>query len=312
MAYRIEPGESVNDALIRIAREQVGKAIAEIDDSNVDDHETVHRVRKRCKKLRGLLRAVRPALGKVYKQENACIRDAAARLSFVRDAQTLVTTLDDLTTFYADSLAPDFAAVLHAHLVSRRNELAESEMDLDGRLAQVRAVLQSAHDRAGTWQLADDGFDAVAGGLRKTYQRGRKAMVAAYRDPDAGRFHEWRKRTKYFRFQQRLLRPVWPAVVKQQSLTASELGDLLGDDHDLAILQRTLVTESAAVSDSRELQVLLALAEQRQLMLRQQAGILGKRLFAEQPDALVARFHGYWSAWQAEQQSGPDAERDPR
>lgn len=303
MAYRLKAGESVNDALIRIAREQLGKAIAEIDDSKLDPHETVHQVRKRCKKLRGLLRLVRPALGKVYKQENACFRDAARRLSFVRDAQTLVETLDDLTTFYADSLAPDFAAAVHAELVERRNTVADNEMDLEGRLAQVRAVLRSAHDRAGTWQLADDDFAAVAGGLRKTCQRGRKAMTAAYRDPDAASFHEWRKRTKYFSFQQRLLRPLWPAVVKQQSRTASELGDLLGNDHDLAVLQDTLITECAAESESRELQVLLGLAEQRQLILRQRARILGKRLFAEQPDALVARFRGYWSAWQAEQQS---------
>lgn len=92
-------------------------------------------------------------------------------------------------------------------------------------------------------------------------------------------------------------------MIKEQSRTASELGDLLGNDHDLALLQHTLITECAAEPASRELQVLLGLAEQRQLMLRQQARILGKRLFAEQPDALVARFRGYWSAWQAEQQS---------
>lgn len=302
MAYRLKPAEAVNDAVIRIAREQLGKAIAEIDDGDLDHHETVHQVRKRCKKLRGLLRAVRPALGKVYKQENTIFRDAARRLSFVRDAQTLVDTVDKLTTFYADSLAPDFAAALRARLVSRRDAVAESEMDLDRRLAQVRAVLQTAHDRAGTWQLADDGFDAFAGGLRKTYKRGRKAMAAAYRDPQSASFHEWRKRAKYFRFQQRLLRPLWPEVIKAQSSAASELGDLLGDAHDLALLQDTLTTESTEVSESPELQALLGLAAERQLMLRRQARPLGQRLFVEQPDALVARFHGYWSAWQAEQQ----------
>jgi len=301
MAYRLTAGEPVNDALIRIAREQLGKAIAEIDDRNLDNHETVHQVRKRCKKLRGLLRLVRPALGKTYKQENACFRDAARRLSFVRDAQTLVETLDALTKFYADSLAPDVAEGLHAQLVCRRNTVAESEMDLDGRLAEVRAVLRSAHDRAGTWRLADEGFSAIAGGLRKTYQRGCKAMASAYRDPDAGRFHEWRKRTKYFRFQLRLLRPLWPGVIKPQSKAASELGDLLGDDHDLALLQETLLNQFAAGANSREGQVVLGLAEQRQLALRQQACILGQRVFADRPDAVVTRFCGYWSAWQVEQ-----------
>lgn len=296
------PGESVNDALIRIAREQLHKALAEIDDSDLDDHETVHQVRKRCKKLRGLLRAVRPALGEAYQQENACFRDAARRLSVVRDAQSLVDTLDNLTACYEDSLAPDFAATLRVRLVRRRDKVAEGEMDLPAQLAQVRAVLRQAHERAGTWRLDDEGFAAFAGGLRKTYRRGRKAMINACRDPDAARFHEWRKRTKYFRFQQRLLRPLWPGVVKQQAATASELGDLLGQDHDLAVLQDTLITECASASASREIQVLLGLAEQRQLILRRQARVLGHRLFAEKADALVARFRGYWSAWEAEQQ----------
>lgn len=301
MTYRLKPGEPVNDALIRIAREQLGKAIAEIDDRTVDDHETVHRVRKRCKKLRGLLRAFRPSLGKVYKRENACFRDAARRLSFVRDAHVLVETLDHLTEFHADSLAPNFAEALRAHLLRRRSAVADGEEDLDGRLTQVRAVLQGAHDRAGKWRLADDDFAAIVGGLRKTYQRGRNAMAAAYRDPDTVRFHEWRKRTKYFWYQQCLLRPLWPTVVKEQCRTASRLGELLGTEHDLAVLHDRLVAESAAVSDGQALQVLLALAVQRRLALRQQARPLGLRLFAEHPDALRARFRVYWSAWQAEQ-----------
>lgn len=217
MAYQLNAAESVNDALIRIAREQLGKAIAEIDDGALDDDKTVHQVHKRCKKLRGLLRAVRPALGKAYDK--------------------------------------------------------------------------------------DEGFAAVAGGLRKTYHRGVKAMAAAYRHPNPESFHEWRKRTKYVWYQQRLLRPLWRAVLKQQCGATSELGELLGDDHDLAVLQERLISESVEAFDSRELEALIGLAVQRQLALRQQALPIGRRLFAEQPDALVARFRGYWPAWEAEHQS---------
>ena len=47
---------------------------------------TVHDVRKRCKKVRGLLRLVRPGLGPDYRRANADVRDAARELSSLRDA----------------------------------------------------------------------------------------------------------------------------------------------------------------------------------------------------------------------------------
>jgi hypothetical protein len=75
------------------------------------------------------------------------------------------------------------------------------------------------------------------------------------------------------------------------------LGDLLGDEHDLAVLHDTLMNEPQGPWSSRELQVLLGLANERRTVLRRQARPLGGRLFAEIPEALIDRFGGYWHAW---------------
>jgi len=305
MSYRLQAGESVHDGVIRVAREQISRGIAEIDDAALDRHETVHQVRKRCKKVRGLLRLVRPALGATYKRENACFRDTARQLSHVRDAQTLIETLDDLTAHFGPALDPDFARQIRDRLVSRRSEVADNETHLDGRLRTVRRVLEEAHKRSDGWELNEDGFAAIAGGVRKTYRRGRKAMARAYDDPTAASFHEWRKRTKYFWYQQRLLRPLWPAVFKARCKTASKLGDLLGDEHDLAVLGQTLVQEGEYFGADSTVEVLLGLIERRRLALQQQARPLGERLFAEKPDVLIARLETYWSAWQREQEPVP-------
>lgn len=303
MAYRLKAGEPVGDALVRIAREQIRKALAEIDDTGLDLHETVHQVRKRCKKVRGLLRLVRPTLGTTYQRENACFRDAARQLSRVRDAQTLVETLDDLVSHFASTLDPEFAAPVRARLVTRRREVAEHETDLQERLRAVRRTLEEAHARSAEWQLEKEGFDAIAGGIGKTFRRGRKAMAKARNAPSPEAFHEWRKRTKYFWYQQRLLRPLWPAVFQARCAAASELGDLLGDDHDLALLAETLEQEPERFGADEAVQVLLGLVHQRRLELQQQARPLGERLFGEKPAALVKRLEHYWCAWQQEQQS---------
>jgi len=94
MAYRFKHGDkSVPQALKRIAREQIDKALGEIDDDQRDAAETVHQLRKRCKKLRGLIRLVRPSF-KDYAPENATFHDAAGALSDLHDARVLLATYD--------------------------------------------------------------------------------------------------------------------------------------------------------------------------------------------------------------------------
>ena len=96
MAYRFKRGNSSVEAGVRrIATEEIDGAIDEIDDNGLELHETVHQVRKRCKKLRGLIRVVRPAFDD-YQDENAAFREAARALSYVRDTEALIETYDDL------------------------------------------------------------------------------------------------------------------------------------------------------------------------------------------------------------------------
>jgi len=305
MAYYFKLDETVEDAVIRVAREQIGKAIDEIEDDELDRHETVHQVRKRCKKLRGLIRAVRPALGKTYKKENARFRDAAKSLSYVRDAQSQLECLDDLTGHFEAEVGAGFASGVRDRLVERRQRVADDEVGLDERLDRFLVTMQKSYYRVGNWKLSEEGFDAVTGGLHKTYKRGYKAMNKAYAKPGAERFHEWRKRTKYHWYHLRLLRPVWKPVIKKLCSEADDLSDLLGDEHDLAVLRDTLLEEPAVFGDKTELEALLGLLSRRRLELQQKAKLLGARVFAEEPDALVDRFGAYWTAWETGREIEP-------
>jgi CHAD domain-containing protein len=313
MSYRIERGEAVQAAVRRIAREQIDKAIAELEDPVLYRHETVHQVRKRCKKLRGLLRLVRPALaGDTYARENACFRDAARTLSYVRDAQTLIGTFDALTGHFATELDPVVAEPTRQRLVKRRQQVAEDVVGLDERLERFLATMRAAYDRAGCWQLDADGYDPVAGGLEKTYARGRKAMTKAYHKPSPERFHEWRKRAKYHLYHLRLLQDVWRPVVKPLRGEAERLADLLGDDHDLAVLRQTVLKKPKRFGGEHQAQLLLGLIDRRRIELEAEARPLGERLFAEQPEALIGRLERYWAAWQREGEVHPALVKETR
>jgi ADP-ribose pyrophosphatase YjhB (NUDIX family) len=66
MGSRFEIDETVGDGVHRITEEQVGAAIVALEGVGGLGGEAVHDTRKRGKKLRGLLRLVRPVLGDVY------------------------------------------------------------------------------------------------------------------------------------------------------------------------------------------------------------------------------------------------------
>ncbi|REJ88230.1 MAG: CHAD domain-containing protein [Planctomycetota bacterium] len=311
MAYRILPGELVQEGIQRIAREQIDKAIDELDDDEVGRHETVHQVRKRCKKIRGLIRLVRPKFEATYKRENAWYRDAARPLSYVRDAQALVETFDDLTEHFQDQIDEREIAEVRRELTDRRRRIAEDEVGLRERLDKFRELLLEGRERVAAWRIKDDEFDAVEGGLRKTYARGRMTMRKAFEDPQTESFHEWRKRTKYHWYHMRLLRLTWEGPQKARRDAADLLSDLLGDDHDLSILRRTLLERPDNFGEERTIQSLIGLINQRQVELRTQARTLGARIYAEKEKHYCRRQRIYWKAWRRETDVRPKARHAP-
>ncbi len=294
MEYTIQSDETVSQGIKRVIGGKVEDALARIDDES-DRHETVHEVRKRCKEIRAALRLVRGVLPS-YGVENAHYRDAARRVSDVRDSQALIETFDARVApavVEADALDEDALERIRAALVDRRESLA-AERDVEARLAAVRRDLVDGRDRIRDLPIATDGFDAVAGGLRKSYKRARNRMDDAYSDPSTERFHEWRKRVKYHRYHCRLLRSARVGPMKARRSELKTLSDLLGDEHDLAVFVETMRTEELFDPSTRE--TLERIVAGKRAELQREARPIGERLFAEEPDRFVDRMRRYWDA----------------
>ena len=262
MSYRFQVNESLADGLPRIAGEQVERAMAELKEEETNVPEAVHQVRKRCKKIRGVLRLVRGSFADSYQQENTWFRDLARGLSGARDRQAVLTCFDKLCDYFSEDLETNAFAVVRHVLAERRAEAHEGA-ELSQRVRETTMALQRARGRVAGWRLDDDGFAAVEQGLARTYRRARKALRASYRSPTPEHFHEWRKRLKYHWYHLRLLRQLWPAPMKGLAVEAKQLADLLGDDHDLAVLRATLANDCDALSEREELDALTGLAARR-------------------------------------------------
>jgi CHAD domain-containing protein len=302
VSYRCKPGEPVEAGLRRVALDQLERAFAELDDDALDVHATVHQVRKRCKKVRGLLRLVRPALaGDVYARENGALRDAAGGLSDLRDAEARIETFDALVADYGDALDGEAFGLVRRALCARRareRDSSASRADAVGRLERFRASLGRVRERAEGWSLEAEGYEAVRGGLKKTYGRARRALAAAYADGSTEAFHDWRKRVKYHGYHLRLLREVWRPATKMRRGQLDRLSDLLGDEHDLAVLRRHLLDHPVRGIDGPTAEALHGLVAARRARLRREALPLGQRLLAERPKAFARRLGAWFEvAW---------------
>ena len=126
------------------------------------------------------------------------------------------------------------------------------------------------------------------------YRRGRQALAAVRRKPTVEFLHEWRKQAKYLRYQFDLLRPLAPEPLTPLEKTIDRLGDLLGDDHDVAVLRREVAGDPARFGGPEALEPLLAPIDRRRQKLEHDAVTLGRRAFRDPPQTFGRRLREYW------------------
>lgn len=295
MSYKLEPGEREAEAIRRCGREQLDLAITKLSEELDDDPvKAVHDARKALKKERSLLRLARGTFKPAARRRlNASLRDAGQRLSDARDAEVMIEAVEDLKSRYAGRL-PEASFESLKHHLEERAATARGSLKVAQEVAEELKSLRSGVDE---WPLRRDGWKALAGGLERSYRRGRHAHRNAAREPTTESLHEWRKRVKDLWYHVRLLEPLSPGALQGYAEEAHQLSDLLGDDHDLAVLRETLVADAEAVATLPDLDSLLALTEQRQEELQAEAMQVGARVYAEKPKAFRRRMGAYRKAW---------------
>jgi CHAD domain-containing protein len=302
-AYRLEDGEFVPDGMRRIARGQLDAGIEELDGQpgrKLD--EAVHETRKRLKRLRASLRVARCAMGDdTYRRENAAFRDLGKRLSAPRDARVLIETLDALGERFGDELPSDQTAALRKRLEqSHKRAVANLRRDR-ATVEAVRTGLEEARVRSASWKYDSEGFEALGPGLQRLYRRGRRSMRAAAAEPSDEHLHEWRKRAKDHWHALQILRPAAPKRMQARAKRAHELSDLLGDDHDLAVLREHVAKTAFPAEEEATRTALLSVIDRRRRSLQRAAFKLGRQVYASRPKDFVRSVARRWQKRAAKQ-----------
>ena len=305
MEYRLKQDESVPEGVRRMAAGQLGKALDNLGCQDGERDKHIHEARKATKRLRALVRLVRRDLGdEVYALENQCYRGAGQRLSGLRDATVLVETLDRLVESLGKDVPKSRFIRVRAWLVERRDRVY-SQVDSNNRAVQEVIVdLAQAGERLEHWNLQRRGWGGIRVGVQRIYARGRRDFAAAYVLPSDEAFHDWRKQVKYLWYHTHILENIWPSVMQAWAEELDQLGELLGQDHDLAVLRTTVLTEFPKAGATATLRALEGRIGEVRSRMQARARPLAERLYLERPREFSRRLGGYWRVWQAEQAAG--------
>src|SRR5262245_535678 len=293
MAYRLKLKTTLAHEVRRIALEQIEIARGAL--TRPDDRATaVHDARRSLKRLRAMLRLVRPALGETwFKQSNRQLARLGQRLALSRDLDVMVVTLGKLEN--GSHRLPKAIAERMRGAVARSRSKADGAAP-PGADRSLGRALQRAQTLFATERLRGLAFEHVAAGLEQSFRKARRTFREAYKAETDEAFHNWRKATQAHWRHMQLLARSWPESIGARAAEAKELSRLLGEDHDLSVL--ILFAQSSRCNGlaRADLQALTAACLTGQRQIRDVARLHGERLFADRPRHLKKRILRYWKA----------------
>lgn len=296
MAERLKGKKAATQEIRKILLRQIDKALDPLRGRIAADSR-IHDVRKQLKMARATLRLLRKALPKSqYRSENDQLRDAARPLSATRDAAVLLDVIGQLFDKAHRTARPPGANRL-ALLSARERSVAREAITARHGLSHSRRLLHRAKKRASRWRLASKGWSVIGAGLQRVYGQGRDAFEVVCKSPSDASFHEWRKQTKYLRYELKLLEPACPGVLDALERKLHTLADHLGNDHDLAVLREKINNSRDLFTDDSGRLMLLEMINRRRNSLQLDALHLGAQLYEESPRRFRTRMGRYWRHW---------------
>ncbi|MGH2865129.1 MAG: CHAD domain-containing protein [Solirubrobacteraceae bacterium] len=300
------PGEPLAEALRRVGVGQVDIAIELLG----ADHQTsaahvVHETRKAIKRIRALLRLLERQLGREEHARNSdALRELAGRLSGARDADAMLATLDSLIAEHPQALGRrEGVRQLRARLLDEK--VYREQLAVGGPAARSAALAELAalRERFAAWRLPErPGIALVERDLKKLYGEGRQRHQRALRGKgdQLRAMHKWRKRVKDLRYAAEMLRrrdsrkhQRSEERLRNLAGRADALGELLGAEHDLAMLaERLRAGREADRQDTWHTgrttrRALLEAISKRRRALRKRALRDGARLYRRSPERLI-------------------------
>jgi CHAD domain-containing protein len=288
--YRLRKAENIDVGVKRIATALVRSNISDLSSARLDLAVAIHAARKRCKVIRGLLRLVRSSIKVDFRTLDKQVGDASARLSFLRDCDVMTETVRRLRKRSDESISNEELSLVES-ILSERLAPSEVHQNEQKQIALFLEDMRALLIRIPTWSFRAGLKKAVRSDFAKIYRQGLELMTASSRMPSDANLHRWRKKAKYHEHQLQFLSNRWKGRASKRIAKLLRLAELLGDDHDLAVIQTQLREHEKAYSDVQKAGIdrFLEVLANRRSQLQSKAFEMGKELYSRCPAAIAKK-----------------------
>ncbi|MDK9695751.1 MAG: CHAD domain-containing protein [Siculibacillus sp.] len=290
--FALLEGETLAQGLKRVLTGEIATAREALADPAIAPEEAVHRVRRRLKRARSIFFVVDEVSGANRENRTTQARDTARLLAGAREADVAAA---EARRILARSEGSDVAAA--GLLVERlENERAEAHRRLPP-LAEVAARLRASEADA---RSLPDRFEAgrlLAEALVASYRRGRRDWRELGDGFSIETLHDWRKRVKQRRHLSALVPIETPVTSRAIQRDLGELGEILGEEHDLAMFQTRLETDERLLRPREGRDGIVELVARRRRKLAKKALELGEELYGSRTAAVGAALDELRELW---------------
>ncbi len=283
MPHRIEKDEEIGAALLRLAGDDLAAARRDLNGAGARE-QRVHRVRQRLKRVRTLLRVIEPGLGERAAAARESLNAVARMLAGARDADVAAASARGLAA--ATPRAAELGLDRVVEALDREAALAHHEKTPIGEVGRRLGRLIADVAALGTEPF--DGGKLLEDALERVYRQGRKSMERAHSSLATPDLHRWRKKVKDLWHLLRLARKRLSQKGRKAAPLLERLGDLLGLDHDHAMLAEKLAL--SPTGDPALMSQLSLIADKRR-ELEAEAFELGERIYGEPTRAFARTLH---------------------
>lgn len=200
---------------------------------DLDPQDAIHELRKHTKRLRALLRLLRPVLKQSkYRKQNQALRTIAQSFASQRDSDAFSETLERLSVRLRQTFS-------NADLVAIQDRLSEHQHQ--NRHA-LHVLIENAFEQTMVCRKGCEKLDVKLSRKQlcelflTSYIQSQKRFKKVNQSSQASDFHNWRKSVKALYYQSQLLRKNGVNLPKSFRKDLNLLGETLGEYQDVSML----------------------------------------------------------------------------
>jgi CHAD domain-containing protein len=270
----------LGEEIARIVRGQISVARRALTQAETPVAVRVHDARTACKRIRAALAVAGAPRGRSFLRLTREFRDLGRSLSGIRDAMVMKLTFEALRGDYGGRISRHCADVVGRLIARQRSQAVSDRIAVSRTLSTVAARLASAARHLGVVRSLALDVTAPAQAFAASYRRARGAFLR--QGPSPHSTHRWRKRSKVLLHLCALLAPWRPSVFRAWRRELSSLDDLLGQEHDLFVLDLFLKGRRSD-ANSAEIRAFRRWIDRRRINVKGRADELGRLIFSAKP-----------------------------